>query len=113
MAEKVQVTPVNERSQHLLQLRARHLIAGHYARLDHRVALPVAPLILVILLQCIKAQHQRAGRAVRPQAHVDAEHETVDGHRVQRLDKTLAETNEKNSWLSSDRFTPTVSPPSG
>ena len=92
---KVQVTPVNERPQHLLQLRAGHLIAGHHPRLDHRVAFPVATLILVILLQRIEAQHQRARRTVGPQAHVDAEHETVDGHRVQRLDQPLAETNEK------------------
>ncbi|MNJ34097.1 hypothetical protein D3C77_287960 [compost metagenome] len=92
---KVQVTPVNERSQHIQQLRAGHLVAGHYPRLDHRVAFPVAALVLVVLLQCIEAEHQGAGRAVGAQAHVDAEHKTIDGDRVQGLDQPLAQSGEE------------------
>nr|VVN20140.1 hypothetical protein PS652_04277 [Pseudomonas fluorescens] len=92
---EVQVTPVNEGPQHIQQLRASSLVARHYPRLDHRVAFPVAALILIILLQCIEAEHQGAGRAVRAQAHVDAEHETIDGDRVQGLDQALAQTGEE------------------
>ncbi|MCY1172665.1 hypothetical protein D9M73_128050 [compost metagenome] len=92
---KVEVTPVNEWPQHLLQLRAGYLIPGHHPRLDHRVAFPVAPLVLVILLQRIEAQHQRARRTVGAQAHVDAEYKAVDGHRVQGLDQPLAQTDEE------------------
>lgn len=58
---KIQVTAVNERAQHIQQLRAGHLVAGHHARLDHGVAFPVAALILVVLLQRIEAEHQRTG----------------------------------------------------
>ncbi|MNV30420.1 hypothetical protein D3C71_1216860 [compost metagenome] len=92
---KVEVTPVNEWPQHLLQLRAGYLIPGHHPRLDHRVAFPVAPLVLVILLQRVEAQHQRARRTVGTQTHVDAKYKAVDGHRVQGLDQPLAQTNEE------------------
>lgn len=76
-------------------MRAGHLIASHHPRLDHRVAFPVAALVLVVLLQRVEAQDQGARRTVRPQAHVDAEYKAVDGHRVQRLDQALAKTDEK------------------
>ncbi|MNZ83226.1 hypothetical protein D3C78_1019480 [compost metagenome] len=76
-------------------MRACRLVAGHHPRLDHRVAFPVTALVLVVLLQGIEAEHQRAGRAIRAQTHVDAEHETVDGDRVQRLDQALAQAGEE------------------
>jgi hypothetical protein len=50
---------------------------------------------LIILLQRIEAEHQRTGRTIGTQAHVDAKHEAVDSHRVQRLDQALAQTNEE------------------
>ena len=92
---EVQIAPINERPQHVEQLRAGNLIASHHPRLDHRVAFPVAALILVILLQRVEAEHQRTGRSVWTQAHVDAEDEAVDGHRIQGLDQTLAEADEE------------------
>ncbi len=92
---KIQVPPIDEGSQHVEQLRTGHLITGHYPRLDHGVALPVAALVLVVLFQRIETEHQRAGRAIWPQAHVDTEHKTVDGHRVEGLDQFLTKPNEK------------------
>jgi len=92
---KIQVTAIHKRAQQAEQLRAHHLITGHDPGLDHCIALPVAALILVVLLQRIKAQHQRPGRAIRAQAHVDAKHKTVDGHRVQRLDQALTQADKK------------------
>ncbi|MPN38228.1 hypothetical protein SDC9_185752 [bioreactor metagenome] len=92
---EVQIAAVDERSQHVEQLRTGHLIAGYHARLDHGVALPVAALVLVILFQRIEAEHQRARRTVRPQAHVDTEDKTVDGHRVEGLDQFLPQANEE------------------
>jgi len=76
-------------------LRTGHLVACHYARLDHGVAFPVAALILVVLLQRIEAEHQRSGRTVGTQAHINAEHKTVDGHGVEGLDQFLTKANEE------------------
>ncbi|MNZ82743.1 hypothetical protein D3C78_1014490 [compost metagenome] len=76
-------------------MRTGDLVASHHPRLDHRVAFPIAALVLVILLQGIEAEHQGAGRTVRAQAHVDTEHKTVDGDRVQGLDQALAQAGEE------------------
>ncbi|MNN02291.1 hypothetical protein D3C81_1149470 [compost metagenome] len=92
---EVQIAPINEGPQHIQQLRPSHLIAGHHPRLDHRVALPITTLILVVLLQGIEAQYQRASRTVRTQTHVHAEHEAVDRDRVQGLDQALPEAGEE------------------
>ncbi len=67
----------------------RHLHAPHQARLDHRVAFPVAPLLLVIIFQRRKAHHQRAAIAKRPQTHIDAVDKAVDGLLIQRFDQPL------------------------
>ena len=107
---KIEIAPVHERAQQIEQLRAHDLIACHHAGLDHRVTLPVAALVLVILLQRIEAQHQRPGRAIRTQTHVDAEYKTVDGHGVQRFNQALAQPNEEllivQRALGADRFAP-------
>ncbi|MNG98753.1 hypothetical protein D3C79_579050 [compost metagenome] len=92
---KVQVAAVHERAQHLLQLRAGRLVAGHHPRLDHRVAFPVTALVLVVLLQCIEAEHQGTRRTIGTQAHVNAEYKAVDGNRVQCLDQPLAQAREE------------------
>ncbi len=92
---EIQIAAVDERTKHRQQFGTGSLIATDHTRLDHRVALPVPALVLIILLQRVEAEHQRPGRTVRAQAHIDPEHETVDGHRVERLDQPLAQTNEK------------------
>src|SRR5690606_36988952 len=77
------------------QFPAGLLVAADHPRLDHGVALPVAPLVLVILFQRAEAHHQRAGGTVRPQAHVHTEDEAIYGWRIQRLDKTLPKADKK------------------
>ena len=106
---EVQITAIDKRAQHVEQLRASHLVAGHHPRLDHGVALPVPTLVLVVLLQRVEAQHQGAGRTVGAQAHVDAEDKTIDGHRVQGLDQFLTQANKElliiQGALHAHRFT--------
>ena len=92
---KIKIAPIDEGPEHFQQLFARRFAAADHARLDHGVAFPVAPLILVVLLQRIEAQHQRAGRAIGPQSHVHAKDETIDCRRVERLDQPLPEANEE------------------
>ena len=92
---EIQVAAIDEGAQHLQQFCPRGLIATHHARLDHGVALPVTTLVLVVLLQRVEAEHQRAARAIWAQAHVGAEHEAVDGDRIQRLDQLLPQTDEE------------------
>ncbi len=92
---KVQVAPIDERPQHAQQLLASLLVAADHPRLDHRVALPVAALVLVVLLQRGEAVDQRAAGAVGAQAHVDAEDEAVDGDGIQRLDQLLPQAGEE------------------
>jgi len=107
---KVQVAAIDEGPQHLQQFATGLLVTADHARLDHRVALPVAPLILVVLLQCIEAQHQRAGGTVGAQPHVDAKDEAVDGDGIQRLDQLLPQAHEEflvvQRALGTDRLAP-------
>src|SRR3546814_16324792 len=50
---KIQVTAINDRAQHVEQLRTGHLVTRHHPRLDHRAALPVAPMILLLLIKSV------------------------------------------------------------
>lgn len=109
---EVQVAPIDERPQHAEQLLACLLVAADHPRLDHRVALPVAPLVLVVLLQRGEAVDQRSAGAVGTQAHVDAEDEASTVIASSAL-ISFCPRRVKNSWLSSERFAPSVSPPSG
>ncbi len=92
---KVQITAIDKGPQHGQQLGASRLITRHHPRLDHRVALPVPALALVVLLQRIKAEHQRAAVTIRAQAHIHAKHKAVHRWRIQRLDQLLPQANEK------------------
>ena len=57
---KIEVAPINKGPQQVEQLRAHDLITRNNAGLDHGVTLPIPALILVVLLQRIETQHQRA-----------------------------------------------------
>ncbi|MNE11694.1 hypothetical protein D3C80_1044620 [compost metagenome] len=57
---EVDITAEHERAQHGAQLAGVHIaVIAHDARFNHRIAFPVAALLLVIILQRRKAQHQR------------------------------------------------------
>ncbi len=75
----VDVTAVDEGPELLHQARPLRPVARHRARLDQRVAFPIPPLPLVVLLQRGQVRGQRARVAERPQARVDAETEAVPG----------------------------------
>ncbi len=94
---KVQVTAINERTRQPSATCAATSTRDH-ARADHGVAFPVAPLVLVILLQGIEIT-QRTGRTIRTQAHVHAELKPVGGDRVQgAIERWPGRT--KTPWLS-------------
>ncbi len=92
---EIDVLSINEGTQQLHQFLPGLLVTGHHPRLDHGVALPVPPLILVVVFDGGKAASQRASRAEGTQTHVDAEHKTVDGQVVQRLDQFLPQPDEE------------------
>ena len=68
--------------------------ARHRARLEHRVTLPFAALILIVAGQHRETADQWPAVPQRTQPHVDAEHEAIGGHRVQCGNQLLAETRE-------------------
>ena len=90
----VEVLAVHERPQQLLQLLAGMPVAGHRTRLDPGVALPVAPLALVVLLHRGERQRQPAGVAERAQAQVDAGADAVHGRLVQQAHQLAPEPDE-------------------
>ncbi len=88
----IEVAAVDERPHHLHQFRFP--VAGEGARLDPGVALPFAALGDEVVFQRIEAGDERTAVAVRPQPHVDAEHEAVSGQLGERGDQLAAETRE-------------------
>ena len=90
----VEVLAVDERAQQLLQLLAGSAVAGDRARLDPRVALPVAALALVVLFHRGERQRQPAGVAERAQAQVDPRADAVHGRLVQQAYQLAAEPDE-------------------
>ena len=71
------------------------IVVAHDARLHHGVAFPVAPLLLVIILQRREAQHQRAAVTKWPQTHIHPVNETVLGRLIERLDQPLPHTGKE------------------
>ena len=75
---EINVAAEDERAQHGAQFVGVHaVVIAHDPRLYHRVALPVAPLLLVIIFQRRKAQHQRAAVAKWAQTHIHAVDEAI------------------------------------
>ena len=93
---EVDIATEHERAQHGAQLVGVSVVAvAHDPRFNHRIALPVAPLLLVVILQRGKAQHQRSAVAKRAQAHVHAVNKTVLRRLIQRLNQTLTEAGKE------------------
>ena len=90
----VEILAVHER-RHERHRARRAAVAGQRPRLEPRVALPRAALRDQVLLERGVGDGQRTGIAVRPQPHVDAEHEAVGGHLVQRGDHAASEPLEE------------------
>ena len=74
---EVEIAAVDERPHALAVDQPVRLGTGDRARLDPRVALPVAAMGLQIVVEEGRADRQRAAVAEGPQPHVDAEHEAL------------------------------------
>ena len=81
----IQIAPVDERRERVDERRAAVDVAGHRARLDPGVALPLAAVGLVVVLHRGEAGHQRPGIAERPQPRIDAIDEAFRGALRQTL----------------------------
>ena len=93
---EIDVTTENKRAQHRTQLVSIDAFAiAHNPRLDHRVTLPVAPLLLVIIFQRGKAQHQRATFAKRTQPHIHAIDEAILRWLIQHFNQPLPHAGKK------------------
>ena len=93
---EINITAEDKWPQHSAQLAGINtIVIAHDARFHHRIALPVAPLLLVIIFQRGKAQHQRAAVAKRAQAHIHAVDKAILGGLIQHLNQALSETGKK------------------
>ena len=93
---EIDVTTENKRTQHRTQLVSIDAVAiPHNPRLDHRVTLPVAPLLLVIIFQRRKTQHQRATFTKRTQPHINAIDETILRWLIQHFNQPLPHAGKK------------------
>ena len=93
---EVNVAAEHERAQHGAQLVGVGIVAvAHDPRFDHRVTLPVAPLLLVIIFQRGKAQHQWPAVAKRTQTHIHAVDKTILGGLIQRLNQPLPQAGKE------------------
>ena len=93
---EINIAAEDKRPQHGAQLAGVNaIVIAHDSRFHHRVALPVAPLLLVIILQRGKAQHQRAAVAKRAQAHINAVDKAILGGLIQHLNQALPEAGKK------------------
>ena len=92
---EVDVTPVDERTQALEQLGRQHHVPADCARSNECVALPVAAVGLVVLLQRIEAEHERALGPERTQPQVDAVDESVRGRLAEHLHQLAPELEKE------------------
>ncbi len=91
---EIQVAAIDEGPQRLQPGLAGGDIAGHRARLDPGVALPVAAFALEVLVHAGKRQRHPPGGAERTQAQVDAVAEAFGGGFVQQPRQALAKPGE-------------------
>src|SRR3546814_540002 len=80
----IQILAEYERPQQSGEIITR---TGNDAPLDPCIALPLTPLVLVILLQHGETTSQRPIRTIRPQSHIHAEHEAILGDFVECSDE--------------------------
>ena len=93
-AGKIHVAAIDEGLQLLEQLRAQLQITGYGARLDQRIALPFAPVHLVVVLHRRKGHRRRAGLAEGPQPPVHPVDEALGGAGGEDAGEVLGDTRE-------------------
>ncbi len=87
---EIEISAIDERTQHILIKRLILFCADDGARLDVGIALPIASMLLQVIFKCRKADRQRAAVAERPQPHVDAKDKSVHSGRRKPLDDALS-----------------------
>src|SRR5690606_26551290 len=100
---EVNVLAIAKRLQQLTQFLTQSLTMGfafttdhrQSARLDHGVALPLAPLGLVVVFHGIKIQSESAALPVGTQTHVHAKHKAADGGGIKAANQPLTEFDKK------------------
>ena len=92
---EVDVLAIHKRAQHFHQHLTGPLVAGNHPRLDHGIALPIAPLVLIVSLQSRETECQGSTLAVGAQAHVGPENKSISRNLVQRLDQALPKADKK------------------
>ena len=103
---EIHILAVNKWPQALHQHLPSALVASHNPSLDHRVTLPVTPLVLIIRLEGGKTQRQCATLAIGPQAHVHTEDKAVRRNLIQGLDQSLPQADEKLLIINGTRAAP-------
>jgi hypothetical protein len=92
---EIQIAPVNEGPDDLLQRGDVVRAASDSTCLDPGIAFPFAALDDQVFLDHAEAGRKRSRSAVRPQRHVDTECKAVFGDFRQGADQLLAENGEK------------------
>ena len=93
---EVDIAAEDEGAKHRAQLAGVGVVViAHDPRFHHRVAFPVPALLLVIILQRRKAEHQRPAVAKRSQAHVHPIDKAVLRRLVERLDQPLPQAGKE------------------
>ena len=90
----IQIAAIHKRAQAPQRLFTRCHVTRHRARLDERVAFPLAAVGLIILFKRIKAHRQRATLTIRSQAHIHAKHKTLGCNIAQGIDQALPQACE-------------------
>ena len=88
----IEVTAIDERRYDGVEVRLR--CAAHHPRLYPRVAFPLAPLGMQVLLEHVVAHGKRAAVTIGPQPHVHPEHlalRSVLGHRADQPTRKASE----------------------
>ena len=97
---EVDVATEDERPQHGAQfVGVGAFVIAHDPRFDHRVALPVAPLFLIVIFQRGKAQHQRPAVAEGTQAHINAINKAILRRLIENFNQPLAEAGKELSVI--------------
>ena len=88
---EIEVAPVDEGPQAFEQTGALRVVAAQGPRPDQRVAFPVAPVVLIVVLQRVEARHQGPAGAERAKPHVHPEHDPVLVAVTEHLHQLLSE----------------------
>ena len=103
---EVHIAPIDEWAQQRRQLGGLLRVACHGPRLDHGIALPIPPLVLIIALKRSETVHQGAAFTVRTQTHIHPKHKTLGSNLIEGTDHSTPYLGKE--FLIADRVFFTV-----